>query len=35
MAGIEIGIGMRMGLELDGDGDWAGSTIQEGGGIWR
>lgn len=35
MAGIEIGIGTRMGLELDGDGDWDGSTIQEGGGIWR
>lgn len=34
MVTLEVGIGVRMGLELDGGGDWCGSAFQDGGGMW-
>ena len=35
MVRLEVGIGVRMGLELDGGGDWCGSAFQGGGGMWE
>lgn len=35
VVGIELGVGMTMGLGLDGDGERYKSGIQDSGGIWR